>query len=471
MTEIFRRLYKSMIEELQKELASANNAYTALAEQVALSFHNGSELTQEEFDRLAGEFHQILIKLLNHLNLLYPGQVQIFPLPENAGLLETMEVFNRQLEAVETALEKLSKNPAGAPANKPAAEPENESSPALPVAVKNNIPKVNILVCGKLNAGKTSLIQSVTHPGTVPDDDIEYKLEAEDTFRIYSTEIANFVEVELLPEDLENLSGFAATVLLRLHSKTTASGIDTFHAIWLCCDGSCGGSPDEQYRRLIGNGNMQTLNVITQLDLMNNEDVGSLMGSLLDLTDREKIVLTSSTDFTGLKNLVEKTRDIGAEMMALSGEELQDFQQAWQNYYQTMFKRWQDIVSDKANSYIHWAAGRAAAIALVPLPLADVAPLIANESYMIYKLAGVYGVAVDETVKTMLLGCAGGSIAGKLAASFLPFLKVPIAAGITYGVGKAAKAYFESNMTLNSYELKNAYLAGEQEAKKIEWKN
>ena len=459
-----------MIEELQKELASANNAYTALAEQVALSFHNGSELTQEEFDRLAGEFHQILVKLLNHLNLLYPGQVQIFPLPENAGLLETMEVFNRQLEAVETALEKLSKNPAGAPANKPAAEPENESSPALPVAVKNNIPKVNILVCGKLNAGKTSLIQSVTHPGTVPDDDIEYKFEAEDTFRIYSTEIANFVDVEILPEDVVDLDDFAETVLQKIQHKADAA-ITSFHAIWLCCDGSYGSSLDAQCQWLIRKSSMRTLNVITQLDLMNNEDVGSLMGSLLELTDRKKIVLTSSTDFTGLKNLVEKTRDMGAEMLALSGEELQDFQQAWQNYYQTMFKRWQDIVSDKANSYIHWAAGRAAAIALVPLPLADVAPLIANESYMIYKLAGVYGVAVDETVKTMLLGCAGGSIAGKLAASFLPFLKVPIAAGITYGVGKAAKAYFESNMTLNSYELKNAYLAGEQEAKKIEWKN
>ena len=71
----------------------------------------------------------------------------------------------------------------------------------------------------------------------------------------------------------------------------------------------------------------------------------------------------------------------------------------------------------------------------------------------------------------MLLGCAGGSIAGKLAASFLPFLKVPIAAGITYGVGKAAKAYFESNMTLNSHELKTAYLAGEREAQKIDWRN
>jgi uncharacterized protein (DUF697 family) len=135
-----------------------------------------------------------------------------------------------------------------------------------------------------------------------------------------------------------------------------------------------------------------------------------------------------------------------------------------------MRETWIANVSDEADSYINWAAGRAAAIALVPLPLADVAPLIANEVYMIYKLAGVYGIAVDNTVITMLLGCAGGSIAGKLAASFLPFLKVPIAAGITYGVGKAAKAYFESDMTMDISELKQKFLEGEREAKKREWK-
>ena len=66
--------------------------------------------------------------------------------------------------------------------------------------------------------------------------------------------------------------------------------------------------------------------------------------------------------------------------------------------------------------------------------------------------------------------CAGGSIAGKLAASFLPFLKMPIAAGITYGVGKAAKAYFESDMTMDISELKQKFLEGEREAKKREWK-
>ena len=115
------------------------------------------------------------------------------------------------------------------------------------------------------------------------------------------------------------------------------------------------------------------------------------------------------------------------------------------------------------------AAGRAAAIAFIPLPLADVTPLIANEIYMIYKLAGLYGIATDNTVISMLLGCAGGSIAGKIGASMLPFLKIPIAAAVTYGVGKTAKAYFESDMTLNEDDLRKEFLAAEREAKNKKW--
>ncbi len=91
---------------------------------------------------------------------------------------------------------------------------------------------------------------------------------------------------------------------------------------------------------------------------------------------------------------------------------------------------------------------------------------------MDYGSAGclINGLAFLFTAVIVLAGVAGGSIAGKLAASFLPFLKVPIAAGITYGVGKAAKAYFESGMTLNTAELKEKFLSGEREAKKHDWK-
>lgn len=122
-----------------------------------------------------------------------------------------------------------------------------------------------------------------------------------------------------------------------------------------------------------------------------------------------------------------------------------------------------------ADEFILWAAGRAAAIALVPLPLADVGPLMANEAYMIYRLADVYGYSIDKSVVTMLAGIAGGSIVGKIGASFLPFLKVPIAAGVTYAVGKAAKAYFASGMTLTRDKLMDVFTNARREADEIDW--
>ncbi|MBR5839606.1 MAG: hypothetical protein IKZ84_13765 [Victivallales bacterium] len=124
---------------------------------------------------------------------------------------------------------------------------------------------------------------------------------------------------------------------------------------------------------------------------------------------------------------------------------------------------------DTANEIILWGAGRAAAIALAPIPLADVGPLMANEAYMIYRLANNYDCKIDESVVAMLLGVSGGSIVGKIAASFLPFLKVPIAAGITYAIGKTAKAYFNSGMTLSPEDMKDLFENSRTEAEGIDW--
>ena len=203
---------------------------------------------------------------------------------------------------------------------------------------------------------------------------------------------------------------------------------------------------------------------------MRKEQVEAVMNTLLDLIDRDRIVLVSSENRSGLKQLIAKAEAMSASAMGHAAEELEAFRKRWDDYYANMRRVWTESVSSDADSYINWAAGRAAAIALVPLPLADVAPLIANEVYMLYKLAELYGIAADNTVITMLLGCAGGSVAGKVGASFLPFLKIPIAAAVTYGVGKAAKAYFESDMTMNEEELHREFLAGEREARKKDWK-
>ena len=124
---------------------------------------------------------------------------------------------------------------------------------------------------------------------------------------------------------------------------------------------------------------------------------------------------------------------------------------------------------ETADEIILWGAGRAAAIALAPIPLADVGPLMANEAYMIYRIAETYGYKIDKSVVAMILGVCGGSIIGKITASFLPFLKVPIAAGITYAVGKTAKAYFESGITLSKEDMTDVFKKFRTEAEGIEW--
>ena len=327
----------------------------------------------------------------------------------------------------------------------------------------------NILICGKTGAGKTSLVQAVTHAGTVPDEAIGDAEATTRGFDVYETDIANFIDSEGMEpgQTVEQYSAFImGEVVKRLDSDSVENLI---HNIWYCIDGS-GARIQDTDAKLIKTFSDKVILVVTKCELMRKEQVEAVMNTLLDLIDRDRIVLVSSENRSGLKQLIAKAEAMSASAMGHAAEELEAFRKRWDDYYANMRRVWTESVSSDADSYINWAAGRAAAIALVPLPLADVAPLIANEVYMLYKLAELYGIAADSTVISMLLGCAGGSVAGKVGASFLPFLKVPIAAAVTYGVGKAAKAYFESDMTMNEKELRREFLAGEREARKKDWK-
>lgn len=330
--------------------------------------------------------------------------------------------------------------------------------------------KPNILVCGKTGVGKTSLIQAVTHRGVVPDSAIGNGRATTQGFHVYETDAANFIDSEGMNPGTQSVDEYVDFILDEMMDRleTEESG-NLIHNVWYCIDGS-GSRIQETDARLIRTFRKNMLLVVTKSELMRKEQIEDMMKELLKILSREQIVMVSAENRTGLAQLIDKARDMSMEAMEDAEYEIGAFQDRWEEYYESMLDEWREAVSDEADSYINWAAGRAAAIATVPLPLVDVIPLVANETYMIYRLAGVYGIPVDDAVITMILGCAGGSLAGKLAASLLPVLKIPIAAGVTYGVGKAAKAYFESGMKLNMADLREKFLAEEREAKKREWK-
>ncbi len=330
--------------------------------------------------------------------------------------------------------------------------------------------KPNILVCGKTGVGKTSLIQAVTHRGVVPDSAIGNGKATTEGFQLYETEIANFIDSEGMNPGSQSVDDYADFILDEVLDRLDSDDKENLiHNIWYCIDGS-GARVQESDAKLIKTFSDKVILVVTKSELMRKEQSEAMMRTLLDLIDKDRIVMVSAERGTGLKQLIAKSQSMSENAMNGADDELEAFRDRWNDYYANMKQSWQAEVEEEADSFINWAAGRAAAIALIPLPLADVMPLIANETYMIYRLAGVYGKAIDETVITTLLGVAGGSLVGKIGASFLPFLKVPIAAGVTYGVGKAAKVYFESEMTLSASELKAAFLAGEREARKRDWK-
>ena len=98
--------------------------------------------------------------------------------------------------------------------------------------------KSNILICGKTGAGKTSLVQAVTHAGTVPDEAIGDAEATTRNFDVYETDVANFIDCEGMEQGqtVEEYSRFImGEVVKRLDSDSTENLV---HNIWYCINGS-----------------------------------------------------------------------------------------------------------------------------------------------------------------------------------------------------------------------------------------
>ena len=103
-------------------------------------------------------------------------------------------------------------------------------------------------------------------------------------------------------------------------------------------------------------------------------------------------------------------------------------------------------VSQQVESICRWGAARAAGIAA--LPSFTYAGLLANDVYMVSRIAQVYGVCpAKEGVTSFLVGLGGSAVAA-LVCTLVPtvVLRVPVAAAITYGVGKLAAQWIEEGM-------------------------
>ena len=222
------------------------------------------------------------------------------------------------------------------------------------------------------------------------------------------------------------------------------------HILWYCISGE--GARIVDFDKIFAKEfPIPTIVILTKNDITTkkqSKEMSAEMGTL-----KGKVIHTSSDEKTGFDRVLKVTGEYLSQGIA-SGEEII-----------RRIKEIEQVKKEKVDTTIEWAAGRAAAIAIIPIPIADVAPLVANEIYMIMKIGAVYGIPLSDSMITALLGVLGASFVGKGLASFIPGLKVPIVAAVTYGVGKAAQAWLENDMKTSDEDLKNLYKKGKEEYK------
>lgn len=104
-----------------------------------------------------------------------------------------------------------------------------------------------------------------------------------------------------------------------------------------------------------------------------------------------------------------------------------------------------------------WGAARAGVI--VVAPVVGSMALMANEVYMITRLAKIRGINLSNSSLAAILGGLGGTIVGRTLVTLIPFapLQLPIGISVTYGIGKVAEAWLDAGMPDEFDEFKEVF--------------
>lgn len=100
----------------------------------------------------------------------------------------------------------------------------------------------------------------------------------------------------------------------------------------------------------------------------------------------------------------------------------------------------------RAEKIVFWAAGRSGLFALSPK--FSVPALVANNTYMITSLARLHNVDLKKGAISGLIAGLGVACAGALVSLALPIkvMRVPVAVGLTYALGKVANIWIKDGM-------------------------
>ena len=148
------------------------------------------------------------------------------------------------------------------------------------------------------------------------------------------------------------------------------------------------------------------------------------------------------------KEEAKTVEELQAEIAALK-QELADVKaqsQSTEEAAASVVKAMEQSTEDKdvkVEMLCRWAAARAGAIVIAPL-----VGTVANEVYLVSRIARVYDVKLSERALIAFLGAVGSRVAGSLLTTIIPFsaIQVPVAVGITYSLGRVTQRWLKDGM-------------------------
>ena len=146
-----------------------------------------------------------------------------------------------------------------------------------------------------------------------------------------------------------------------------------------------------------------------------------------------------------LKNLQEQIADLKAEIAKLNAQNGNDADAKAMTVLDAMDETTEDR-DLKVETLCRWAAARAGAIVIAPL--VGTVALMANQVYLVSRIARLYDVKLTERAVLAFLGAMGSQMAGNLLTTLIPFsvIQVPVAVGITYSLGRVTQRWLRDGM-------------------------
>ena len=120
----------------------------------------------------------------------------------------------------------------------------------------------------------------------------------------------------------------------------------------------------------------------------------------------------------------------------------------------------------EADALIRWATARAGVI--VVAPIVGSMALMANEAYLVVRMAKLHGIQLGSSALGGFMAGLGGTLAGQTLATAIPFppLQIPIGMSVTYAVGKVAKAWLADGMPKDMSKYKQVFEESKAEVRK-----